>query len=138
MGNYKCKTENVSTPLDVTERVAKLVTNNKGVSDFSIRNIAREFNIHYSTLSRHIIKETSQEKEVNSATLRKVSCEYAKQRQIFTAQEELILKSCIMRSSDIIFGFSPKQVRTLAYLCAVKNYIKIPPSWTEKEMAGVD
>jgi hypothetical protein len=48
------KTENGSTPFDVMERATKLVTDNKGVSDFSIRNIARVFNIPSSTLSRFI------------------------------------------------------------------------------------
>jgi hypothetical protein len=43
-----------------------------------------------------------------------------------------------MRSADIIFGLTPKEVRTLAYLCAVKNDIRIPPSQAEKGMAGAD
>jgi hypothetical protein len=38
--SYKSTTDNDSTPLDVTERVDKLVTDNKGVSDFPIKIIA--------------------------------------------------------------------------------------------------
>jgi hypothetical protein len=75
----------------------------------------------YSTLSRFVTKETRQEKGVNGATLRKVTCGYANPWQIFTVQEEDILKSYIMRSTDIMFGLTQKEVRTLAYLCAVKN-----------------
>jgi hypothetical protein len=70
-----------------------LVTGRKGVSDFSIRNIAREFNINYSILSKFITEQTRQEHEVNSDTPRKVTCGYAKPWQIFT-----------VRFSDIIYG----------------------------------
>jgi hypothetical protein len=100
------------------------VTDNKGVSDFPIKIIAWEFNIHYSTLPRFIIKQTRQEQEINSATPRKVTWGYAKPWQSFTVQKEDILKSCIMRSMDIWFGFTPKESRTVKYLCAVKNDIR--------------
>jgi hypothetical protein len=56
MRNYKCKTENASTSLAVTERAIKLVTDRQGASDFSIKIIAREFNIRYSNLSMFITK----------------------------------------------------------------------------------
>jgi hypothetical protein len=66
-----------------------------------------------------------------------VTSGYPEPWQIFTVHEEDILKSYVMRSSDVMFGLTPKEVRTPAYLCAVKN-IRIPPSWTEKGIAGAD
>jgi hypothetical protein len=68
------------------------VTDSKGVNDFSIRNFVREFNIHSSTMSIFITKQTRQEQEVSSATPRKVTCGYDKLWQHFVVQEEDIFR----------------------------------------------
>jgi hypothetical protein len=70
------------------KRAAKKVTDNKGESDFSVRNIVREFNIHSSTQLIFITKQTRQQQEVSSFTSRIVTCGYAKPWQNFRLQEE--------------------------------------------------
>jgi hypothetical protein len=108
------------------------VTDNKGASNFAIRIIVREFNIRYSALSRFVTKQRRQEQEVNSVCPRKVTYGYVRPWQMFIMQEEDIFKSYRMISSDIVLGLTSKEVRILACLCAVKHYIRIPPSWAKK------
>jgi hypothetical protein len=118
------------------KRAAKLVLDNNEISDFSIRNITPEFNIHYSIPSKFITKQTRQKQEIKNDSPRKVTWGHAKPWKIFTVQEENILNSYVMRSSDSIFGLTPKEVRTLTYFFAVKNDIRILPSWVQNGMAG--
>lgn len=135
MRNYQRKTEKGTTSLDVMERAAKLVIDNKGSSDFSIRAIAKEFNIHYSTLSRFINKKLKALDTPNEGVV--VQCGYARPWQVFSDSQEILLENYI-RSSEIMFGLTPIQVRQLAYQCAKKYNLKFPPSWAGKQVAGVD
>lgn len=136
MRNYQRKPEKGTTPLDVMERAAKLVIDNKGSSDFSIRAIAKEFNIHYSTLSRFINKKLKALDTPNENVV--VQCGYARPWQVLSDTQESFLENYIQRSSEIMYGLTPIQVRQLAYQCAKKYNIKCPPSWAGKEVAGVD
>jgi hypothetical protein len=72
--------------LMLRNELPNLVIGHKGVSDFSITNIALEFNIHCSSLSKFITEQTRQAHEVNSDTPRMVTCEYVKPSQIFTVR----------------------------------------------------
>lgn len=136
MRNYKKKTERGTTPDDVMKRAATLVLENEGNKKFSIRKIASDFNVHYSTLSRYISK-TKKYREAGN-TLEMPKCGYAKARLVFTEEEERILVEYIKRSSDIMFGLDPISVRKLAYECAVLHDIRVPSSWEDNKQAGVE
>lgn len=43
-----------------------------------------------------------------------------------------------MKASDIYFGLTPKEVRRFAFTYALACNRKVPPSWSENEMAGAD
>lgn len=62
------------------------------------------------------------------ATTSSVSVGYRKNRQIFTAQQ---LRDYTIKASDIYYGLSPKEVRTLAYQFSVSKQVKIPQSWSD-------
>lgn len=51
-------------------------------------------------------------------------------------RKEADLAKYIKRSAEIYHGLGPKDMRRLAYDCAVKYKLKYPASWDEKEMAG--
>lgn len=43
-----------------------------------------------------------------------------------------------MRASDIYYGLSPKEVRKLAWEYATKLNIRVPDTWSDKQLAGAD
>ncbi|KAF2895778.1 hypothetical protein ILUMI_10395 [Ignelater luminosus] len=63
---------------------------------------------------------------------------YSKHKKIFTSERENILANYVKRSSEIMFGLTPQEVKQLAYQCAVSHKIKIPDSWIKNRKAGVD
>ena len=52
--------------------------------------------------------------------------------------QEILLKDYILKASNIYFGLSPKEVRYLAYECAIRFEIPIPKMWQENLCAGAD
>ncbi|KAL4125799.1 hypothetical protein QTP88_010039 [Uroleucon formosanum] len=83
---------------------------NVNINKVSIRKTAVEFNINYRTLARMVFNE------------------------IIESQ----LESYILRASDIYYGLSPKEIRTLAYQIGIENSLNIPQSWTTNKLAGSD
>lgn len=61
---------------------------------------------------------------------------YTKTRLVFTEEQERALGEYIKLASDIYFGLTPTDIRTLAYECAVKFEIDIPEVWKENKRAG--
>lgn len=59
-------------------------------------------------------------------------------RQIFTDNEELLLKEYLLTSSNINFGLTYCQTRKLAYEYAVLLKRPCPKSWIENSKAGID
>lgn len=53
MRNYKKKTHRGEIPQDVVERAVRMVIEHDGDKNFTIRKVAKDFNLHYSTLSRY-------------------------------------------------------------------------------------
>lgn len=118
------------------KRAAQLVLENFGNKEFSVRKIAKDFNIHYSTLSRYVAK-TKKFRETKQ-TLEMPDSGYAKPRLIFNREQEQIFVKYIKKCSDIMFGLDPIGVRKLAYQCAKLHNIQVPSSWDEHEKAGVE
>lgn len=50
----------------------------------------------------------------------------------------MLLEDDLMQASDIYYGLSPREVRTLAYQYAVHLKITFPDKWIENQMAGED
>lgn len=120
------------------ERAANLVMENIG-KEFSLRNVAKQFNIHYSTLSRFITKiKRNADKDQHAQMIKPITSGYQKNRQVFSIDIETILNDYIRRSSDILYGLTPIEVGKLAYECATKFGVSVPPSWEERKMAGAD
>ena len=58
--------------------------------------------------------------------------------QVLEPEQENLLVEYLKKASEIYFGLTPKQVRRFAYTYAVACNRKIPPSWADREIAGVD
>jgi hypothetical protein len=61
---------------------------------------------------------------------------YKKPRKVFTDDQEATIVTYLKHLSSIHFGPCARDVRVLAYECAKRFDIKMPVSWTEKEIAG--
>lgn len=119
MRTYERKTERANTPKDVIERACQQVI----FDEKSINSTAREFDIPYKTLHRHV--EKMRKKLQSNPDLRRFemtleSVGYTKNRQIFTDQEELALEDYLKRAADIYYGLTPYETRKLAYEYAKK------------------
>ncbi|XP_033760572.1 uncharacterized protein LOC117342503 [Pecten maximus] len=63
---------------------------------------------------------------------------YQRPRQVFSDGDETALVVYLKHASTIYFGLCPREVRLLAYECGKQFNIKMPASWSEKEIAGAD
>lgn len=125
MRNYIRKTGRADVPLEQLKAAAKVVLENKK----SLRGAASEFGVARTTLKRFIEKM-----ELDNCP----RMGYVPARQIFNAQQENELQKYLLKASSIFYGLTPKDVRTLAYNCAMKFNIKSPDNWHENKMAGKD
>lgn len=115
MRTYKRKTNRASATQEQFQTAANAILNDGK----SIRTAANEFHIPRMTLSRFMEKLKSQEQ---------VTMGYTKSMQVFNTEQEKILKDYLLKTSAIFYGLTPKNVRSLAYHCAVKFDIKCPNS----------
>ena len=113
---------------DIMHRaVNEVINENK-----SIRSVAEAYGIKSPmTLCRYVKKAREQ-------GLEKFQFGYDNKRQIFSDPQEILLKDYILKASNIYFGLSPKEVRCLAYECAVGFKIPIPKMLRENLCAGAD
>lgn len=56
---------------------------------------------------------------------------------MFKPEQEFMLVEYLLKSSDIYFGLTPREVRRFAYMYT-DACNRIPDSWGECEMAGAD
>ena len=104
----------------------------------SIRKTAESLDINYKTLSRYI-KKFSDEEIKGKDPFPTTTVGYAKNRQVFTDEQEQMIVEYLLRASYVYFGLSPKECRKLAYMFAkASNRIEIPKSWFDKQQAGPD
>ncbi|XP_014360249.2 uncharacterized protein LOC106712268 [Papilio machaon] len=123
MRTYKRKTTRCSYTTEDLKNAVKAV-NDEGKS---VNAAAKKFGIKRMTLTRFL-------KKLNEGG--DSSMGYTTPRQIFSPTQEDSLKKYLLQMASIFYGYSPKDVRRLAYECAAKFDIKIPPSWTANKMAG--
>lgn len=116
MRTYNRKTSRGSyTTQDLNDAVKAV--NDEGKS---VNAAAKEFGIKRMTLTR-FLKKLESEGDVSSMG-------YATPRQVFSSSQEDSLRKYLLQMASIFYGYSPKDVRRLAYECAAKFDIKIPPS----------
>ncbi|GFR64041.1 transposase [Elysia marginata] len=126
--NYEEKTTRGTFSKDVMEAAVNTV-----LSGTSIRKAAEQFDLNYKTLGRYVLLQQK------NGTLGGISFGYeSEKRRIFASQLEALLIDYVIESSNIYYGLTFKDLRTLAYEVAVKNQLKIPTSWEENKMAGED
>ncbi|KAJ8933685.1 hypothetical protein NQ318_011461 [Aromia moschata] len=113
------------------QAVNRVVNNNE-----SIRSVARDSNICYVTLSRYVKQARENNNIGDNISLEKYG--YSKHKQIFTDAQLEELVSYVKQSSKIYLGLSPKEVRKLAYDCAMAFHVEVPESWIKNKAAGED
>lgn len=99
----------------------------------SLRKAAEMYGVHHSSLLRYKKKRDAAIEEGNQAD---VSMGYVAHNRVFTPDQEFILSKYLIRSADIYFGLSVKEVRKLAFQLAVKYNLNTPPTWNENQVAG--
>ncbi|KAF2891884.1 hypothetical protein ILUMI_14289 [Ignelater luminosus] len=98
----------------------------------SIRQVAQDNIIAYTTLQRYIAKAKGdpihQQRLVPNYTT----------NQVFSDEQENALKQYYQKCALLFYGLSTKDCRHVAYQMAVHNNVKVPTTWVENEMAGID
>lgn len=59
-------------------------------------------------------------------------------KKVFSESEELMLSEYLLKTSGMFYGLTTLQFRRLACEFAIKNGIKVPPSWEKNGLAGID
>ncbi|XP_052749770.1 uncharacterized protein LOC128200420 [Galleria mellonella] len=126
MRHYKKKTDRGTMSLDIMKRAANEVIN----GEKKLCQAARDHNICRNSLKRFIARYN---KEPNNVTFG-----YLPTRKIFTADQEKSLSDYLLMVAQMFYGLGPKDVRRLAYDCAIKFAITVPDSWQKNKMAGKD
>lgn len=63
---------------------------------------------------------------------------YSAPRQVFNKDQKTSLTEYLLRLAQIFHGIGPKEVRRMAYDCAIKYKLSIPDTWHTNKMAGKD
>ncbi|VVC99052.1 unnamed protein product [Leptidea sinapis] len=61
---------------------------------------------------------------------------YQKNRQVFNDDQEPVVVCQVIKYSQYCYGLTLKDVKQLAFSCALKHNIGIPQSWCAKKDAG--
>ncbi|KAJ0173951.1 hypothetical protein K1T71_010097 [Dendrolimus kikuchii] len=126
MRNYIRKTDRGTKSVELMQRAANLVVN----ENKSLRQVCRDFELSKTSLSRFI--ERMKNDPVN------LRFGYGTPRQIFNTEQEARLTEYLRKLAQIFHGIGPKEVRRMAYDCAIKYKISIPETWHTNKMAGSD
>lgn len=101
----------------------------------SLRFVSREFNIPLTTLRRYSLKIN---RKTSDERTNVKFCPNYEVNKIFSKEIEKDLKDYIIFASKIHHGLTKKQTKLLAYQLALKNNLKMPPSWSTNRIAGED
>lgn len=128
--DYKRKTANSTTPLDVMLQAVSEITDGA-----PIRSTAQKYNIDRLTLTRF---KNKQAKIASGETPTVGWAGTANAKRVFTSEMEFQLANHIKNLADTLYGLSVMQCRELAYNYAKANNISIPKSWETEKRAGKD
>lgn len=126
MRNYKRKTNRGTKSVDFMQRAAQLVLN----ENVSLREVCRVFELSKSSLSRFIKRVQDDPTNLRFG--------YGTPRKIFNMEQEASLTEYLLKLAQIFHGIGPKEVRRMAYDCAIKFKISMPEAWLRNKMAGKD
>ncbi|XP_071950522.1 uncharacterized protein [Antedon mediterranea] len=136
---HKRKTERGKNP-EMLKRAARIVI----LENLSVRSVAKDFDVNYSTLQRLVNKlkkdadgALNTPLEVTRA-LTDTHVGYVRNRQVFSDNQEEMLVQYILRAAAMYFGLTPDDVRKFAYELAIAYEVDLPQSWTENQKAGKD
>ncbi|XP_023942774.1 uncharacterized protein LOC112049208 [Bicyclus anynana] len=124
MRNYKRKTDRGTQSVELMQRAAHLVLH----ENKSLREVCRNFELSKTSLTRFI--KRIKDDPVN------LRFGYGTPRQIFNTEQEVCLTEYLLKLAQIFHGIGPKEVRRMAYDCAIKYKISIPNTWHTNKMAG--
>ncbi|KAL1259016.1 hypothetical protein QQF64_009593 [Cirrhinus molitorella] len=126
-----------STSRGVTREVLSLAAR-EVERNRSVRSVAGAYGICHVTLHRFLIRKRKLEErhDGNNPPLPPVG--YSSHRKVFTQEQEEQLVGYLTRAASICYGLSPKEVRKLAFQCAVQFQCTFPESWSKSQMAGKD
>lgn len=99
----------------------------------SIRQASADSQIPFSTLQRY---HTKSKENVDISNVR-LTPHYTVNK-VFTDYEETVLKDYFKKCALLFYGLSAKDCRHVAYQMAVHNKIKMPETWAQNQMAGID
>lgn len=125
---YKKKTCREQPAIDNIKEAVKEVIEKKQ----SLRATAEKWNISKTSLSRYV----SQIDKLPGADFKYTSKHTS--NQIFTTDEEQMLVDYILTSSQMHYGLSKVNTRSLSFEYAVANGKKISKKWEETKLAGED
>ena len=98
----------------------------------SERQVSKNMEIPRTSLKRYL--ETAQKNGINEVEYQKSNAT----RQVFTTEQESMLKGYLLIASKHHHGLTQKQARQLAWEFAKTNQRKYPSSWDENNSAGAD
>ena len=117
-------------------KILKQAVEHYNTTSDGYKKTAKLFGIPRTTVQDSVKKLRNLSEEERQTN--KMNFGYLKPRQVFNEEEEERLVAYLQHASAIYFGLSPREVRSLAYECGKRFNIKMPLSWSEREMAGVD
>jgi len=133
MRKYKKKSERGQISQDIYDKAASVLEEDKTKT---VRGIAKDFGLCHMTLRRYLHKRS--EAKEKGIPMESVTIGYQKNRQVFNNDQETILVTYLTKCSQIYYGLTPKDVRQLAFACALKYNVIMPQSWHNNKEAGVD
>lgn len=107
----------------------------KVIDGWSIRSAAQEAGICHQTLKRYVVKYRNTDPKDHHTLCYAPKYEINK---VFSDELELLLKEYLIKACKLHHGLTRNNVKQFAYQIAVKNNLKIPASWREKQMTGED
>lgn len=97
----------------------------------SIRKAAQRRSIPYPTLRRYFLKQQRLGEEA------KLTPNYEINR-VFTEEQEKSLLDYLFECAFAFYGITNKECRLIAYQMAQHNQIRMPNSWTQNGLAGIE
>lgn len=119
------KTDRGKIPQDVMEKATSEIVS-EGIS---VRMAAKRYGICHVTLYRFWKKTVNNDSP---------QVGYKPHNRVFGPEEENILSDYVKHAANSFYGLSTRDLRRLAYQCAVHYNLKFPKNWCDNEMAGVD
>lgn len=105
------------------------------LSGKSLRKAADMFGLNHVSLSRY---KKKRESVPGNAPVDSVTMGYNSAKKVFTSAQETEIVAYAIKSADIYFGLSTKDLRQLAYDLTVRYNLDRPASWDTNEIAGVE